>query len=302
MSVFGTVDSKDYTIETTAATAPISWQLVSSSAGIDIVLPENLQDAVEISLATNDPSTLSVNGDTGINEYILYRSIKHLFYNNNFFVSGGVSSTRSPSPLADSSYVVSVGQSFYGERIHPGSFQIELDGELTLLEDDGVGNLFVSESGTGYYVGNIFYSQGIAVIKHDTGSVVSSVSQNGLKIVEDTTIFLDYESQVLIDRHEVNVRINPNQFTRSVFNPSMNKYFVTTDEEFAQSMDAINVPVSGSDSWKLFSLMNSGVIKPYITTIGLYNDRYELLAVAKVSTPIQRTFDVDQLFIVRFTV
>jgi hypothetical protein len=302
MSVFGTVDSKDYTIEVTSATAPISWQLVSSSAGIDIVLPENLQDAVEISLATNDPLTTVANIDTGINEYILYRSIKHLFYNTNIFINNGMASTTSPAPLSDSSYVVSVGQSFYGEKIRPGSFEIELDGVATTILDDGVGNLFVSESGAGYYVGNVFYLQGIAVIKHDTGSITSAVSQNGLKIIEDTTIFLDYDSQVRLDRHQINVRINPSEFNYSVFNPSMERYYVTDDTEFAQQMQENNIPSSGSNSWQLFKLMGGNIIKPYITTIGLYNDRYELLAVAKVSTPIQRTFDVDQIFIVRFDV
>jgi hypothetical protein len=46
--------------------------------------------------------------------------------------------------------------------------------------------------------------------------------------------------------------------------------------------------------------VTSSYFVPYVTTIGLYNDQYELLAVAKVSEPIQRTFDVTQTFTVRF--
>ena len=48
--------------------------------------------------------------------------------------------------------------------------------------------------------------------------------------------------------------------------------------------------------------MSSEVIKPYVTTIGLYSDKYELLAIAKLSQPIQRTFGTDQIFIIRFDV
>lgn len=39
---------------------------------------------------------------------------------------------------------------------------------------------------------------------------------------------------------------------------------------------------------------------PYITTIGLYNDRYELVAVAKLSSPLEKRDDVDMNIIVRW--
>jgi len=37
----------------------------------------------------------------------------------------------------------------------------------------------------------------------------------------------------------------------------------------------------------------------YITTIGLYNDNSELLAVAKISSPLEKTFDKEALLRVR---
>jgi hypothetical protein len=50
----------------------------------------------------------------------------------------------------------------------------------------------------------------------------------------------------------------------------------------------------------LYEEMANGNLKPYVTTIGLYNDSNELMAVAKLSTPIQRIFNTQQIFIVRF--
>jgi len=38
---------------------------------------------------------------------------------------------------------------------------------------------------------------------------------------------------------------------------------------------------------------------PYITSIGLYNDANELLAVAKLSRPIKKSIDLDMTFIVK---
>ena len=48
------------------------------------------------------------------------------------------------------------------------------------------------------------------------------------------------------------------------------------------------------------SLFVSGTLKPYITTVGLYNDKAQMLATAKFSTPIQKLPDVDTNFIVRW--
>jgi hypothetical protein len=48
------------------------------------------------------------------------------------------------------------------------------------------------------------------------------------------------------------------------------------------------------------SFVTSSDFKPYVTTIGLYNDRGYLLAVGKLSTPIQMPSNMDTTFIVRY--
>jgi hypothetical protein len=39
---------------------------------------------------------------------------------------------------------------------------------------------------------------------------------------------------------------------------------------------------------------------PYITTIGLYNEANELLAVAKLGQPIKKTKNTDTTFVIKF--
>ena len=39
---------------------------------------------------------------------------------------------------------------------------------------------------------------------------------------------------------------------------------------------------------------------PYVTSIGLYNDQHELLAVAKLSRPIKKPKEYDISFTIRF--
>jgi len=305
MKTFGTINPKDYTVQQFYASSPMSWELVSSSNGIGITAPLGLVGAVTIERATNDEAlfyqydgTAPINGDSGTYEYVLRQSLNHLFYEHNVFYSGSTLTSASAAGLPSSSYVVSIGQQFYGDRVSPGSFELAINSITPIVQDDGYGNLFISASGVGYYVGNIFYNQGIAVVAM-SASAAATVGQNGIKIVNGSQVYVDYSSDVKIIRHEINVKLDPPDFNLSLYNPSMRSAFTTTGS-VTQSFVDKNIPTSGSNTWTLYNLMHSEVMKPYITTIGLYNERYELLAVAKVSTAIQRTFDMEQIFIVRF--
>ena len=307
MKVFSTVDAKDYTVEDMYVSAPMSWELISGSSGVTITSPDDLEGAIVINRATNnrinflESDNPKINEDSGIYEYILYSSIKHLFYDRGYFSSGSMLSTSSLAGLPPDSYVLSIGQNFYGDRIKPGSFEVSTEIANVAILDDSKGNLYYVSASTNVYLGNIFYTSGIAVIKHDTGSMTTSISSAGLKIVNNTNLYVDYSSDVKLLRHEVNVKIYPHEFNGSVLNPSIMSTYTTNDTTIQQTFNNLNIrPSSGSSTWNLYNLMGAGVIKPYITTIGLYNDQYELLAVAKTSEPIQRTFDTNQIFIVRF--
>jgi hypothetical protein len=307
MKVFSTVAANDYTVEDIYASAPMSWELLSGSSGINITSPDDLDGAITIGRATNDPVDFyenefpKINEDSGVYEYILYSSIKHLFYARGNFYSGSVLTTSSLSGLPNDSYVLSIGQNFYGERVKPGSFEVSTEIANTVIRDDSRGNLYYISASANVYLGNIFYNTGIAVIKHDTGSANTSISSVGLQIVSGTNVYVDYSSDVRFHRHQVNVKLRPMDFNFSPFNPSILSAYTATTGSVTQSFNEMNIkPASGSSTWNLYNLMRAGVIKPYVTTIGLYNDKYELLAVAKTSEPIQRTFDVNQIFIVRF--
>jgi hypothetical protein len=308
MKMFGTINKKDYFVQEVYSSTPMSWQLVSSSYGMEITSPEFLQGAVIVNRANLnaefDASDKVVQGtqnpDTGFLEYSLHKSIKHLFYDRGYFYTHGTITSSSISGLPDDVFVISVGQSFYGDRIKPGSFSLTIDEIGKAVSDDSFGNLYVSQSGTGSYVGNIFYSNGIAVVKHDTGSITTEIGLNGLKLISSSILYLDYESDVKYHRHETVVTLKPTDYNISVFNPSMkNVYEINGELTASLTQNNIN-PTSGSNGYSLYNLMASKIIKPYVTTIGLYNDKYELVAVAKLANPIQRTFDINQIFIIRF--
>jgi hypothetical protein len=309
MKTFGNIPPQNYTIEKFYANAPFIWKLVSSSMGTTVSEPPELDNAVTILRGNSDrekfidesrrTGVTPVSNENGVAEHVIYSSVKHLFYDNNFFSSGVSTVTSSLTPLADDIFVVTVGQNFYGERIKPGSFQLEIDILPTKIQDDGFGNLFVSQSGIGSYVGNIFYDDGISVITHDINSSIDSISDQGIKFLSGSEVYVSYESEVKNIRHEIVVKLKPQDFNFSWFNPSVRRSLVINGE-LSEEIKELNIPELDENEWTIQSLMQSGIIKPYVTTIGLYTDKYELVAIAKLSTPVQRTFETDQIFIVRF--
>jgi len=100
--------------------------------------------------------------------------------------------------------------------------------------------------------------------------------------VSGTNVQVQFTSSVKLFEHNIRVKLNPTDFLYSVYNPSANKVMFT-----------------GSTATPL-ELMASQSLYPYITTIGLYNPDNELVAVAKVSNPIQRTDYTIQTFVVKF--
>lgn len=61
--------------------------------------------------------------------------------------------------------------------------------------------------------------------------------------------------------------------------------------------------VTGSyASGSLRSFATGSFFEPYVTTIGLYNDQNELLAVAKLAKPIPISQHTDMTFIVKYDI
>ena len=55
-----------------------------------------------------------------------------------------------------------------------------------------------------------------------------------------------------------------------------------------------------SESNLLEDYVTSSYFNPYITTIGLYNEDFELVAIGKLASATAKRDDVDMNFIVRF--
>lgn len=93
------------------------------------------------------------------------------------------------------------------------------------------------------------------------------------------------------------------------FNASYNPTLLSGSQgvitPFSSSANSNIVFVSPQDNWGTLKDFATGSISgsefsPYVSTIGLYNDAQELLAVAKMAAPIPLSPDTDQTFLVKW--
>ena len=171
-------------------------------------------------------------------------------------------------------------------------------------------------------LGNVFYNQGIITI---TRSVNSTLLTNWELSFKSTQTIYEHEYLLIVNEDEFNVSQNPSAVVEigretSVITGSDNKiYRVTTNPgvkyirkksilENGSIMDysigsSVNASISGGfDQYEYSSSLDStgSYLAPFITTIGLYDDNCDLVAVAKLPQPIKSYPDLPVNFIVRF--
>lgn len=130
-------------------------------------------------------------------------------------------------------------------------------------------------------VGNVFYSHGLIVITQNVEDSRSNFFDDyDLQYKSTNTI---YENEILlaVSEDEFGVSTNPSSLVNVngtlLQNPLFGEY------EYSSSVDT-----TGS------------YLAPYVTTIGLYDENMDMIAVAKLATPIKSTPDLPVNFLVRF--
>ena len=180
---------------------------------------------------------------------------------------------------------------------------------------------FLPKESQGIKVGNVFYSQGLVVLTKETAA----------KLINNWT--LDYKSTETIYENEFLLIIEPDEFNVSQ-NPSAvvevgketlyvtgsdGKYYKTTPNpgvkyirklSTLENGDVLDYRYTGTtgntkagfEHYDLSGSVDStgSFLAPFITTIGLYDDNCDLVAVAKLPQPIKSEPDIPLNFIVRF--
>ena len=237
-----------------------------------------------------DVDTDDVNSD-GTSKRTLYDSIKSQFYLNPSTssilteVGKRVSyASTDERVIGDTIGVIAIPQQKYGEGLKVGSVELEY-GSITVT-DDGNSNLIDSASN---HKGNVFYDRGLIVL---TDGIVDDTTINTFDVSYRSTMTI-YENEIFlsVNESEFNVSQNPSAYDgtnkiklntiQSTIEPT--KFGGFGDYDYSSSVDP-----TGS------------YLAPFITTIGLYDNELNMVAVCKLPKPIKSLPDYPLNFIVRF--
>ena len=247
----------------------------------------------------NNNTTTEVGQFNGIRKNLLYNSIKQLYYSNylssstgdmpssasilpgetqegdvlrgpssstgryyNYLDSSLTSSRYFPTESDSEIAIFSVPSRLFGDYIQPDSFIWEDNTNNVTFTDDGEGNLISGST----VVGNIIYPHGMAVITNQDFTMASLVSA--------TNVTCSFSSSYEIFETQYKATVNEFEYNFSQ-NPSI---------------------ISGSTDGSVYDFTTGSFFQPYATTIGLYNEAQELLAVGKLAQPYPLSRTTDTTF------
>jgi hypothetical protein len=286
MSAFKQFISQDIIVTPLELTKGFTYAgaAIMTGSGIDRFVGQNTTGLFN---PTNDATT----GDNNI-EYkrLIYNSIKELYYSNYLTSSYGDSapltiidngliiSESIHQPIFDNYLqttltfprifptssnstigVLSIPKKLYGDRIQPNSILIN-SGSVNII-DDGEGNLISGSN----ILGNVVYSHGLLILT--TGSFIDNIT--------GSYVTCSFSSSYIIYETQYKCNIRENEFNLTL-NPTL---------------------ISGSDG-TIYSYATGSDFAPYITTIGLYNNNKELLAIGKMSQPLPSSHTTDMNIII----
>ena len=244
-------------------------------------------------------------------EILIYRSIKELYYSNYLSGSDGspaaIASFNIDGTITGAAYtpnyynylsstlpadryiptgsnetigVISIPSNLFGEYLKPGTVSIS-DGTMTLL-DDGNGNMIYNNLKYGdviYEHGMIILTSGGTSSEPGYGFTTYGSGTYGINVVNIINSFItgsnitcSFQSALTIYESQYKCTLRENEFNFSQ-NPTI---------------------ISGSlNSGIVYNFATGSYFSPYVTTVGLYDNSYNLLAVAKLAQPLPTSAVTD---------
>lgn len=162
--------------------------------------------------------------------------------------------------------VLSIPKDLFGDYINPNTFIYRYNiGSNITIYDNGEGLIY--KSGSIDYVGIINYTHGTVIFT--SGSLTTNFTASN-------NVTCSFQSSRTIYETQFKCTIRPDEFNFSL-NPSL---------------------ISGSTDGTVYNFVTGSYFSPYVTTVGLYNERQELLAVAKLGQPLPTSRTTDTTIII----
>lgn len=216
--------------------------------------------------------------------------------------------------LTTGSNIYSIPRDLFGVNIRPASFEITLTDigreayvsggywtasyEANLVDptlgsikikDDGEGNLYLSGSSPIQYVGDIVYTHGLAILTDTTYDSLADAATLDKVSWQTSHPLFTHNYHCKLRESEYNFTYNPSAITSSVLTTYDNEGTIYNISQ-SVSKGILQDNVTGS------------AFQPYITTVGLYNDANELIAVGKMAQPVPKSANTEMTIIVKIDI
>ena len=220
----------------------------------------------------------------------------------------------------DHFYALAVNRARSREKLDPGNIEITLSGSngtITLIDDSGQtnaigasGRLFnlvsgalnigTSNEGTIAQYVDRYTQQGYGLFYPDLGVFLlnpAAISSSVGTIFASSSVAATYSNKTNIQNLYLALKGGGSFQARRTENVSTSHFFVrVNNREFNYSNNPTFVTGSTGQFSQVLFETDPHV---YVTSVGLYDDANELLAVAKISKPIEKTFDKEILIKVK---
>lgn len=187
--------------------------------------------------------------------------------------------------------VMSIPVGLFGTYIQPNSFKWTAPSGS--VYDDGEGNLIFQS--TGEICGNIFYGHGIAIITSDSqpqadvyGTAIYGGSLYGTtdaeiidNFVTSSNVTCSFSSSFVIFENQYKCTIRENEYNYTNNPTSLTGSTSNTGSIYYPQNDTVKGFVTAS------------YFAPYVTTVGLYDNAQNLLAIGKLAQPLPTSATTD---------
>ena len=287
--------------------------ITASNVGIDRFIGKNLQYTSSLWISGSNPTGQI----TQYNQKLLYDSIKQLYYSNYLknedgspvvtasfnpdgtitaeggayqpmyynYLSNTLDANRLfPTASNDEIGIISIPSKLFGEYIKPGTFTFKYTGSSTgEITDDGEGSLL----NEGSKVGDIIYQHGMLILTAFGSSITGSIY--GSSLYGTANYGTDNSAELL----DVITGSNITCSFKSTMTIYESQYKCTLREnEFNYSQNPTSISGS-SNSGIPYNYTTGSYFQPYVTTVGLYNNNKELVAIGKLAQPLQSSNTTD---------
>jgi hypothetical protein len=246
------------------------------------------------------------NTDTNDLSGIIYRSVQAQFYrdSSNASILTEVGRRKSYAStdernLENEFGLIRIPQNKYGEGIKVGTVKFTDDTNNTVYEDDGYSNLVSGST----ICGNIMYDRGFVILTKDTpsGSLTNfTLEYNSTQTIYENEIFISVLENEFNFSQNRTALIDTDYETGSLVTHGQYSYSPHYSQSYTNLRSAKVNPLFNEYDVSSSIDPTGSYLAPFITTIGLYDNELNMVAVAKLARPIKSLPDYPLNFIIRF--